>query len=388
VPDDAFVVAPTQPAIVTNVVVRNVSGLCRNENDLVHPMLIQGLDLCVVENVHGYLGFTGPVFKIQRGTVRGVYGYGNSQSGMQIKSDSYAMCNRVTFDDIVIDAEGKDAPNSAGIFLYAASAQLANIQMGKSRVRGHRSTAVLSGVSFVINDVHLGDIMGETPTDCGLVSDGPVIAISAGHVKITKPASGRSVRISADNLGFDIGTIEAHAPAGLTLADSIQLGGVFKVKVIDTTTNYIPNTPTGVIVTPHAGFPREWLIGMYRATLNINSGASGYRNGWGTADGDTVRLWVEGSTVYFRGTLTIPVGAARVNAEQFYQMNAILAPNLSAGQYRKGSMELLTSGTVANVSSICLVDMNGVASAPYLSNTAHFPAAVVQATINMNWPLK
>lgn len=387
-PMDALVVNGQNPALITNVIVRDVCGLCKSPTDSVHPMLLEALNVAFISNVHGYLGFTGPVIKAQRAIVTGVYGYKNSQSGMQIKSNSYAPCNRLLVDNVVVTDEGLAAANSAGIFIYAEDAQLANLIMGKSLIRGFDNSCALNGVATVINDIHLGDMVCETPLGFGLVCDGPVQKVSAGTVKVVKPVSGRFVRISSDNLGFNIDSIEGTAPAGLTLADSIQLGGVFRILDIDTTTNGIPGTPTGVAITPHAGFPREWRILSYRATLAVNSGAAGYRNGWGTANGDTVRVWVEGNTVHMRGSMTIPAGAARVGAEQFYQVNPLLAPPVGVGEKRKGHMSLYTSGTVANISSECWVDAAGVVSAPYLSNTAHFPTTVVQATIDMNWPLK
>lgn len=384
---DALVINGQNPALITNVIVRDVCGLCKSPTDLVHPMLLEALNDALVSNVHGYLGFTGPVIKAQRCIARGLYGYKNSQSGVQIKSNSYAPCNRLIIDGIVVSDEGLALANSVGILIYAEDAQLANLIMGNSIIRGFDNSCALNGLATVINDVDLGNIICETPLSFGLVSDGPVQKISAGTIKIIKPVSGRFVRLSADNLGFNIDTIEGTAPAGLTLADSIQLGGVFSVMNIDTTVNYVPNTPTGVVITPHAGFPRSWRIVNYRATLNVNSGASGYRNGWGTADGDTVRVWVENGTVFMRGTMTIPVAGSRPGAEQFYQLSALIAPPLSAGQYRKGELMIFTSGTVANVMTTCWVDLNGIVSAPFLSNTAHVPTAAVQATIDMSWPL-
>lgn len=385
VADDAFVIAPTQPAIIQNVHLENVAGLCKDSASLVHPMLLQGLDKATIKNVTGYLGFTGPVFKITNSTVDGASGYGNSQSGIQIKSDSYAPCNRSTFTNLIVDAEGKDLANSAGVFLYAATSQLQFITLGTTTVRGHRAGCALNGISATINDIHLGTMLFETPTDIGLSSDGANLALSFDHIKVTKPASGRSIRLDPATLGFTGGTIEAHSAAGLTLADSLALGGCFSIDNVVTSTAYAQGLTagiTGISVTQHAGFPRAWRIGTYLANLNVNTASSGLANGWTNVGAETPHCRYRNGRAFLSLQLGFP-GTPWTSKEICYNVHPYLAPPITRTFY--GTAQ---GPTGLPVQVEVTVTAAGAVTVIALNTPALVAATLTRLNINVSWDIQ
>lgn len=383
---DGFVISKTGSP-QTNVIVKEVSALCKSPTDLVHAILLENIIGYEYDQLHGYQGFVGVVNKCQNGYMGNCYGYKNSQSGIQIKSNSYAIQGRTDLGFLSADDEGLSLPGTVGVFVYAEDAQLQQIYGGVIKTKGFDA-----GLGFFctstnpINDVNLISVNAENPLSFGVTSDGPILQASIATVEVTGSASGRSIRISADNLGFHFGEIFTSCLIAFNLDDSIQLGGVFTAGKIVATQAYNIGAPTGVSISPSGVNQRSWRIGSYIARLSVNTGAgSNYRGGWGTANGDAARCWVEGGTVRFRGSVTIPAAASRPGAEQFYQANPLISPLTPA--LRQFNMTVFTSAAVACTTSIGQINPSGVVTAPYLTNTTHFPTAAVYATFDASWPL-
>jgi hypothetical protein len=373
---------PTQVSIRTGVTVRNVSALCRSPTDLFHAVLLEGLQYVAFENIHGYQGFAGVVIKCQNGYARGLYGYHNSQIGVHPKSNSYAPCNRMVFDDLQADDEGLGV--GVGVYIYAESAQMQDIVIGKIRVRGFdKGCAIFGAPGQVVNDISIGQIASEAPVSFGFVTNSPILQMQVGRIQVSNPVSGKAVQVNDDCAGILIGEIQTTSPAGKDMDDCVYLGGLFSVGKIVNTQQYGFTTTPGITVSPSAIFPRAWRITDYIGRLTLNAGAASLMNGWTTAFGDAPAAVYRNGRVSLSGRLAVP-STPWTGKEVCFQVDTRIAPLVQRVFFATGYM----GSTSAPVPIYLEVNADGTVKVTFLNTPAQFPAGVLWISLNgISWSI-
>lgn len=378
---DALVVSNVGSSTIPNQNnhINDVVTLAKLGSTTSHSCLLENFQYGSVINVRGYGGFVGVVCKIQSCFIDKISGYRNNQSGIQLKSNSYAKCSQNKIGEVHADAEGLDVTDSVGIFIYSQDAQLEKLSGGDFSSIGFYNGMVITQTSgTVINDININSITCNNPKSMGFATFGPMLNVTIGRIQVNSSVSGRSVRINEDNLGINIGSIQSSVPTGTNQDDSIYLGGVFAVDSVLATIAYNPTQLSGITVVKSTTASNAWRLGSY--TGRLIAAAIIMSNGWAGSGGNSPTVRISGVMATFNAYLSVP--ANRSGAEAVTTVGAAIRPQTPQFFPAMG----FVSGTTAPIPLIVAVNSAGAIYFPYLSNTSQFPASVTAVAINISWP--
>ncbi|HDL7347351.1 phage tailspike protein [Yersinia enterocolitica] len=379
---DALVVSnvgtSTTPNANNHVI--NVSTIAKLNSSTSHSCLLENFAYGRVIGVKAYGGFVGVVCKLQNCFIDDISGFRQSQSGIQFKSNSYAICGRNVIGRVFADDEGGSGASSVGVFFFAEDGQLQQLNGAVISVRGFENAVGITQASSVINDINIESINSESPRAYGLITNGGILSVSIGSVICTGSLAGRSVRVGNDCLGISIGSITASSPPGINLDDSVYLGGVFNVGLVTTTVAYTPGDLAGITISPSLASVRAWGIGSYIGRLISNNIT--LQNGWVGAGGNTPTLRLNANCAVLNAYLGVPTSKA--GAEVWSVVPAGMRP-LSPQTF---SCVGFVSGITSPVPLIGMVNTAGAVYFPYLSNSAQFPTNISAVAVNVQWPIK
>lgn len=375
---DGFIIRdPSLTTIRKHITVRDVSALCRAPADLVHAILLEGLQHVHFDNLHGYQGFAGVVIKARDGMAVNLHAYKNGQVGVHPKSNSYGPLVRMQFDNLYADDEGLGL--GVGVFLYAETSQIEDVQIGKVLTKGFdKGMALFAASGQVINDLQIGSIHSITPASYGFVTNGSILQASVGEIQVKNPVSGRAVQVNDDCGGIAIGLIDTTSPSGKNLDDCVYLGGVFQVGRIVNKQLYGFSVTPGITISP-AISPRAWRIGDYVGRLMANADNTGLRNGWSVIFGDTPRAVYKNGRVFMTGRIAVPA-TPWTGKEQCFQLPAALCP---VGQKVFAAHIFGSAG-----SGVTYLEVNtsGVVNVLFLNTSAQFPTTTQWLNFNgVSW---
>lgn len=361
---------------------RNIVSLCKSPTDLVHANLFENFSKGTLVNIKGYQGFVGVVVKCQDVFWDQLAGYRNSNSGIQFKSNSYAVFARCEGGSAYASDEGLNLANSVGIFIYAEDAQLQRLVATSLTTTGFATgVGVFLTAGQALNDCHLGAITCNNSTTYGVTSFGGIVECSTGPIKVSNPTSGRGVRINEDCLGLIIESIQVSTPAASDLDDCVYLGGVTTCGPVTNTQQYLPTVNPGITIVPSAAAPRAWRLGNYIGRLNLNQGVAGYRNGWATAvlapANQPGGIRYGNGVARMKGRLLVPP-LPWAGKELCYQFNTALAPSVPHTFYVGG----FTAAGTADFMVQVLVNTDGTITVVYLNTVAKFPASITDICLN------
>ena len=277
---------------------RNIIGLCQNAAAAFHAVLIEGQQYGSADNIHGYYGNFGVVFKVSDYEIGKATGYENGQTNVYIKSESYAPVARVNAAclsgiNLLTDA-------TQPIAIHASTAPLKDVNIGLINVTGgQRQVRIISNISGVniVDNVNVGMTNARGATQVGLDTYGIIYQSNFAVANIVN-ACGYGVNTQVNANGVHFGQINYTDTASLNKFDAVNLGGQTSFDNIIATNAYAFTAPTGINVTTGVS-GTVCRVGNYVGRLNLNGGT--LLNGW-TAYG-TPGAMLRGNRVHVYGRI-------------------------------------------------------------------------------------
>lgn len=264
-----------QTALNTNNHFRNVIGLCKDATSAFHSMLIESQQFGSADNLVGYYGTFGCVFKVADFEIGKASGYENATTSVYIKGDSYAPVQRV--NATCLSAYNSVGTNSAQpVAIHASTGVVQDVNVGKINVYGgQRQVRLISNTSGVniMDNVNVGLINARLGTAVGLDTYGIIYNANFAACNVVN-ACGYGVTTETNAHGVAFGQINYTDTASLNKADAINLGGDTSFDNIVATNGYDKTTPTGITIAAGA----KCRVGDYVGRLNWNGGT--LQNGW------------------------------------------------------------------------------------------------------------
>jgi Endopolygalacturonase len=369
---DALVVHDKDLAgLRTNVKVRNCIGLCQ-EGAPYHAVLLEGLQHSHFDNVHGRYGNYGVVIKAADSDACGIYGYGGDVVGVYIKSDTYAPCSRLNLTNIYADDFGALGSGTAGVSLYASTAQMERINISNVFVKGYQTGFKMVGPTRsgfptnAMNDVSVCNVHVQGSSTYGIETYGALANCGLNGCRITGVVSNNPVYIHDDALLVTLNDISASVSS--SRSDSIYLGGrVFWDNII-VVIDYDATNQSGITVAPDT--TNVYSVGNYTGALTLDTSLTeGFLNGWTTFGGDTPKVTMRGKTVQVSGRISVP-SSPWTGKEDAYQLP--VAP-LRDKNFLVGSYNMTTNSFVLVQARITA---GGVLRFDGLNVSAQFPTGV------------
>ena len=368
----------TLSANKTNNRLENVYGLVKEPSSPFHAILFEGQVGGTLDNVYGRHGNWGIVIKGQRIQCGDLYAFKNTSGGVTIKSDSYAVANKVNVANIHVDDEG--AGCDVGAYIYAATAQIEDINIGNIYVKGcdvpfkmvcsPRSPYTYPGARVNVSNLVLRD--GAT---FGLETFGAWIGVNLDNIVIADTVSGKSIKVDDNALDFHIGTAICSAPAALgsVPSDAVYLGGRTFFESITSVKGFDLTLKQAIQVVPDVN--RIFGVGHYVGILNLNRIADGVSytlpNGWTTAFGDTPQCIVRNGGVYMTGRVAVP-GTPWTGKEKVFDIPVNAAPKT----HKNFMIQAFNGSTSATVPVYVEVTTGGAVNIALLNTAGNFPAAI------------
>lgn len=323
---DGLVIHPvTQGQIKKNINIRNVVGLARigDYNDpsaAFHAVLIEGLRGGYADNVVGVGGWFGVVFKVADFNIGKVIGRENDVVSVQVKSNSYALVDRVNIESVIVS--NFTARGFVGFLVTSSDAELQAVTVS--------NVSVMGGTNAVRVETE---------------GTQPCVSVAIGNIATRNVATGISVRGAV--YGLAVGTASIWQPSGTGFMTAANVGGIHPVDVTLNTLRVCPSatstrsvdiqsTGTKVVFNSinaaDAGgtltsgsvinIQPSTEIGQYFGTLQGNGFEPTLVNGWAASYSQPTGLIVKGGTTKGYGRIS----AAAATSDTFMTIPSGMHP--------------------------------------------------------------
>lgn len=383
---DALVIRDPARSTRKDVVVRDVITLCKDPLSPAHCFLFEGVKDSHFENLHARYGQWGIVFKTNNCTADGLYAYANSEAGVTIKSDSYAIANTTSISNIVCLADDfTTASNKPGILLYAATASMRDVAVSNFYVDGFPTGfKVLCNTRLTpTNLISNYEISNGSITNCkifGFESFGAGSNGLVSNVNISDTVSGNSIKVWSDCLGLNFTNVTASSLTSVNNLTNVDLAGRFSFDQLFSIVGGDISVRSGINIVPDSGNRAVATIGSYVGDLYVSGILSDITlsNGWSEYFSTSV-IRVQSGRAQLYGRLAVPP-TPWTGKEVIGTIPAALAPFTDKYYITLGYSSTTTYPIYLTISQ------TGEIKADFLNTPSQFPTSIVWIGLdNISW---
>lgn len=283
----------TTPLVGKGINIGSVRGLCKTGSVGVHAVLIEAVDQGSIRMAEGRRGYHGVAIKSRNMTIDTLAGHGNSGEDVIIKSDTYAACSELSIGKIFSSGLSAAEPGVSLVIQAAGSAGVSAITIGSIlSIRKDWALVCVAG-SFIIADVTIGTIVGESEAAGGIQLNGDCRRTKVGIATFAAVPTGVYIAAGTNDASNTIDDLSvANATAGVDSSGRINIGKAH----FDTVTNALVFTGASAKINldsyTQAGAGAFWAL------------TPAFANGWvNHAGGDAFKLDLRGGRVQASGLL-------------------------------------------------------------------------------------